>query len=293
MLTHFLPIQRLPIIALVLIMGTLIAACRKTGIVLPPSQATFLNQNSGAYFITDSIIEDTIPVGVTSVAGQDRIVSFKVSSATGAAQGTAYTLVHDSVVIPAGKAIGYIVVKGNYGFYKGTTRKDTLLFTLTDNGTGGIAPSDFNDTFALAMRGPCVEGEDFDPAEFDGVYNNCVDSQGTYFSSSYPVSITSTPTGPTSATLLITNLGGPDFLPAPGDPAFNPGVSVNIDWSNPSNLTVSLASQPYESVAFSATIVGDPGGRFSSCHQTFVINYDVLVPAFSFDSGEFTTSIAR
>jgi hypothetical protein len=293
MLTNLLPSRLSPALALTLIIGALAPACRRTGISLPPSQATFLNQRSGSYFITAPDITDTIPVGVTTVADKDRVVSFTISSSSGAIPGTEYTLANSSVVIPAGQATGYIVVKGIFAFYNGTVRKDTLLFTLTDNGTVGIAPSDFNDSFTLVMRGPCVEGEDFDPAEFDGIYNNCVDSQSGYSSSVYPVSIISTPTGPTSATLLIQNLGAADFFPQPGDPAFSPGVTVNLDWSDPSHLTASLPSQPYESVAFSATIVGDPGGWFSSCHQTFLLNYDVLIPAFGFDSGVFTTSIAR
>ncbi len=293
MLTNLLPSRLSPALALMLIIGALAGACRRTGISLPPPVSTFLNQRSGAYFITAPDITDTIPVGVTTVANKDRVVSFTISSPSGAIPGTEYTLANNSVVIPAGQATGYIVVKGIFGFYNGTTRKDTLLFTLTDNGTGGVAPSDFNDSFTLVMRGPCVEGEDFDPAEFNGDYLNCVDSQGTYFSSAYPVSIASTSTGPTSATLLIKNLGAPEFFPQAGDPAFAPGITLNLDWSDPSHLTASLPSQPYESVSFSATIAGDPGGGFSSCHQTFVLNYDVLIPAFGFDSGPFTTSIAR
>jgi hypothetical protein len=286
MLTHLLPIRRLPIIALTLIMGAPIAACRKAAIVQPPSQATFLNQSSGAYFITDSIIEDTIPVGVTSVAGKDRIVSFAVSSATGATSGTEYTLIHDSVVILAGKAIGYIVIKGNYGFYKGTTRKDTLLFTLTDNGAGEVPPSDFNNSFTLVMRGPCVEGEDFDPAEFNGDYTNCIDLYpGLSPSKPYKVTITiiSPPSpGQTSATLVIQDLGFGDFGASSVD-------TVSLDWSNPPNLVATVLSQPY--FGGGLVMIASDTGRFSSCHQTFVLNYDVIYAGTDF--GVFTTTIAR
>jgi hypothetical protein len=271
------------------------AACKRTGITIPPAESTFLNQSSGTYFITGPTVIDTIPVGVTAVAATDRIISFSVSSPTGAVAGTQYTLAADQVTIPAGQAIGYIVVMGNYGYYNGTTRKDTLLFTLTGAVTGGIKASDFNDSFTLAMRGPCVEGEDFDPAEFNGIYNNCVDDLGGSLSATYPVQISSTSTGPTSATLLIQNLGYGFFAPSATDPADNPGITVNIDWSgSPPNLTATLPGQAYESTGYGpATLSGDPGGTFSSCHQLFTLNYDVLIAGIGFDSGPITTTIAR
>lgn len=286
MLTNLLPFRPSPLIALVLIIGALIGACRRTGISLPPSQATFLNQSSGAYFITDSLINDTIPVGVTTVSNKDRIVSFTVSSSSGAVPGTEYTLANNSVVIPAGQATGYIVVKGIFSFYNGTIRKDTLLFTLTNNGTGGIAPSDFNDTFTLVMRGPCVEGEDFDPAEFNGTYTNCIDYYPAFPPSApYSMNISSVSTGPVSAMLVLQHLGYGDFGALSTD-------TVDLDWSNPTHLIATVPSQFYfgDPINGIAMIVSDTGS-FSSCHQTFVLNYDVVFSGF--DYGVFTTTIAR
>lgn len=290
MLTKTLSFRWLPATcAFVLIIGTIVAACRKTGTTIPPSQATFLNQQSGIYFITADTVTYTIPVGVTTVSTKDRTISYKVSSVSGAVAGTQYTLLNSNVLIPAGQTLGDIVVRGNYNYYKGTIRKDTLVFAFA--GGGEVAPSDFNDTFTLIMRGPCVDGYDFDAAEFNGVYDNVSDDG---YPSAFPVNITSTPTGPTSAILHIQDLGAAFFDPASPDPAVSPGIAVKIDWSNPPNLTATIDSQAYSTIAgfgqVSIMTEGTPG-TFSSCHQTFTINYDILGNGLDF--GLTTSTISR
>jgi hypothetical protein len=203
--------------------------------------------------------------------------------------GVQYTLMSNTVTIPAGQALGYLVIQGNYNYYNGTIRKDTLVFTFA---TGGeIPPSDFNDTFTLIMRGPCVDGYDFDAAEFDGIYNNVSDDG---YLSPYPVIITSSPAGPTSAILHIQYLGEQFYGPLPSDPAVNPGVAVKIDWSNPANLTTTIDSQAYSFIpSFGQVSVMTEGtpGTFSSCHQTFTINYDLLGNGLDF--GLTTSTISR
>lgn len=295
MLTKILSFRRLMVIcAFALTIGALIAACRKTGISIPPSQASFLNQQSGTYFITGPAVVDTIPVGVTTVSGKDRTIAINISSHSGAVSGTQYTFSGNTVTIPAGQTLGYIVVKGNYNYYNGTILKDTLVFTFA--GGGEIAPSDFNDSFTLILRGPCVDGYDFTAAEFDGLYNNATDLEvgpGSLPGAPYTVNIISTPTGPTSARLLIQNLAGVTFQASPTDTTVNPGITVLLDWTDPNNLTATIPLQSFESTYFSASISGGPGGTFSSCHQTLTLYYDILIPAFGFDSGLFETTIAR
>ena len=300
MLTKLLPVRLLlAMSAFVLILGTIVAACKRTGITLPPSQAHFMDLNSAVYFITDTIVTDTIPIGVTTVANKDRTVSFTVSSPSGAVAGTQsndqYTLSSATVTIPAGQALGYIVVKGNFAFYKkDSTRKDTLVFSLVNGQAGGIVPADFNDSFTLVLRGPCLEGVDFDPAEFNGTYNNCIDFQpGSFSSGTYSVIISSGSSGPTSSTLVIQNFAAGGFSPFPaGSPTLSPGITVSLDWSNPSDLKASVVS----SVLFTdptygpVTMTATPG-TFSSCHQTFTFNYDLLYGPY--DQGVITTSIAR
>lgn len=299
MLTNLPSTRLLPVIfALALGIGTLGSACKKTvSIALPPSQVSFLNQQSGDYFITGAGVTDTIPVGVTTVSAKDRVIPIIVNSPSGTTKGVAYDLASDSVTIPAGQALGYIVVKGNFAYYDGTTRKDTLIFTFAEDKMDGIAPSDFNDSFTLVMRGPCVEGEDFNPAEFNGFYDNSIDEFGSYSTLAYPVFISTTSTGPTSAVLLIQNLGAGIFGPfAATDHTINPGITVNLDWSNPPNLTATVINQSFENdmqFGEGQLVLGAAPGSFSSCHQIFTLNYDVSALGGGFDFGIITTVMGR
>lgn len=300
MLTKLLPVRLLlAMSAFLLTIGTIVAACKRTGITLPPSQAHFMDLHSAVYFITDTLVTDTIPVGVTTVTNKDRTVSFTVSSPSGAIAGTQptdqYTLSSATVTIPAGQALGYIVVKGNFAFYKKNgIRKDTLLFAIVNGQSGGIVPAGFNDSFTLVLRGPCLEGVDFDPAEFDGTYNNCIDDQpGSFTSGTYPVMISGVSSGPTSDTLLIQNFANGGFGPFPaGSPALSPGIIVALDWSNLSDLKATVVS----SLLFTdpslgpVTMTPNPG-TFSSCHQTFTLQYDLVYGPY--DLGVITTTIAR
>jgi hypothetical protein len=131
-----------------------------------------------------------------------------------------------------------------------------------------------------------VEGEDFDPAEFNGDYNNCIDYY-PYLPASAPYTVTITTItlpspGQTSASLVIKTLGFGDF----GTPSSD---TVSLDWSNPPNLVATVLSQPY--FGGGLAMIASDTGSFSSCHQTFALNYDVIYGGSDF--GVFTTTIAR
>jgi hypothetical protein len=129
-------------------------------------------------------------------------------------------------------------------------------------------------------------------SDLPGTYTNCVDYQGGGYGP-YTVNITGTSTGPTSAALVIKNLAAGAFGPfGPSDNALNPGIKVNIDWSNPANFTAVVTTQPFyvDPTYGQAKMVTDVG-TFSSCANTFTLNYSVAVAAGSF--GAFTTTIAR
>src|SRR5262245_4394194 len=140
---------------LVITTTALFMSCEKTKVTVPPEVATFVNQSSGSYFITAPGVTFEVPVGVTTISDKDRTIGFSVTSPTGAVQGTNYTLSGTSVLIPAGQTLGKIVVTGDYNLYT-SGRKDTLIFTLS---TSEIAPSDYNNSFQLLMRGPCFDGD--------------------------------------------------------------------------------------------------------------------------------------
>ena len=133
-----------------------VASCKKSDLATPPPELThFTSQTSGTYLMTTASQVYKIPVGVTTISDQPRTISITVSSPTGAVEGTHYTLNTKSLVIPAGKALDSITVQGVFSQYQ-AGRKDTLIFTLSEPGP---KPSDYNNTFTLAVRGPCFEGE--------------------------------------------------------------------------------------------------------------------------------------
>lgn len=137
-------------------MITFVQSCKKTDKVSPPPElAHFTNLSFGTYMITGPTVVYKIPVGITTVSSEPRTINIAVTSSTGAVEGTHYTLNTKSLVIPAGSALDSITIQGVFSQYQ-SGRKDTLQIRLIEP---GAKPSEYNNTFTLAMRGPCFEGE--------------------------------------------------------------------------------------------------------------------------------------
>lgn len=264
-----------------------LTGCDKTkeyDVIVPPSQATFLYKSIGTYYIKNAPTSTyKIPIGLTKASSTPTVVNVTVTSNTGAQLGTQYTLPSLSVTIPAGKVVDTLVVNGIFsGYNTPTPRVDTLKFAIQ---SGDYPKSDYNDTFKLVLRKYC----DVLESELVGDYNSTRDYYNvtTASASTYNATISNwTSTGATTATVLIKNLGatadvgfGP-FLPTDGAAT---GLTAVLDWTNPANFTITVASQPYVASLYTygaSTISGS--GTFSSCDQTFSINYVVRVSAGSF-----------
>jgi hypothetical protein len=280
----------LSMFAVVLIISVIVAACKKTGITIPPTQATFLDKTNGVYFVTGPGVVDSIGVGVTSVTATSRTISFTVTSPTGAVSGNQYTLSSGTVTIPANQAIGYIVVKGNFPAYDGTGRQDSLIFTFNDAKTSGVTPSDFNNTFTLLMRGACFEG-DVSLPNLGGNYNHTVDD-GT--SPPYAtVVIPGTAIG-TTGQITIQNFWNAGFKP----------LVFSLDWTDPNNRLLTFAPQNTgaDGSIFDPMYAGqqvwlypDPAqtGTFSACHQTFQVNYYIVLQPAGLTPGPEQTILSR
>jgi hypothetical protein len=261
---------------LVLLIGILVAACKKTTVTIPPSEATFVNQTSGAFFVTGPNVVDSIPVGVTSVAKTDRTISFTVSSPSGASSPAQYSLTGNTVTIPANKAIGYIVVKGNFAAYDNTGRVDTLVITFSNDKSAAVPASTFNNTFTLQIRGACSEA-DVNLADLAGTFANTFDD-GQFGPYTTTVKVGTT-TG-TTGTITISNFYNAGF----GDLVFT------LDWTDPNNRTVTFVPQSTGQDAgavFGPTYAGNicwlyttnPPlvGTFSVCKQTILVNYRIAI----------------
>ncbi|MDP4148491.1 MAG: hypothetical protein Q8932_10010 [Bacteroidota bacterium] len=277
---------------LILLIGILVAACKKTGITIPPSQATFLNQSSGVYFVTGPNVVDSIPVGVTSVAKTDRTITFTVTSPTGAGSPAQYTITGgNTVTIPANQAIGYILLKANYSAYNGTGRIDSLVFKFSDDKTATVPSSTFNPTFILQVRGACNEGN-VTLSDLGGAYKNTFDD-GT--GGPYTATVTPGTTTGTTGTIKIGNFYNAGF----------PDLNFSLDWTDPANRLVTFVPQNTGVDAgsvFGPSYAGqtlwiypDPAqnGTFSACLSTIQVNYYIVLKPANLTPGPEQTILAR
>lgn len=241
------------------------ASCKKANdLTIPPGVAHFMNPTSGTFFITAPGAEYKLPIGVTTVSDQDRTVNITVSSTTGATEGTQFTLSSHTITIPAGKSLDTLTINGIYDQYL-SGRKDTLVFSIQNNGKD--LESAFDDTFKLALRGPCFDG-DVTLSEMAGTYANSTDPDDPV----YTVTVSNlVNTSPTTGTGTINNLwdaGG--------------AVTIDFDWTDPTNILASVARQPI-GVNYAAgqpiSVRTTPGqiSTFSVCKQTITLTTDLIV----------------
>jgi hypothetical protein len=88
-------------------------------------------------------------------------------------------------------------------------------------------------------------------------------------------------------------MGAATFGPfGPTDAAASPGITVNLDWSNPANFITVVPSQAfYTDANYGPAQIVSGTGTFSSCDGTITLSYTVTVAAGSF--GVFTTTLQR
>jgi len=277
------------IIICLLILATVFNSCVKQKFDTPALSefASSATKNKGAYFISsDPNTVFKVPIGITTTSGKDRVINFTVTSPSGAVAGTQYTIASSSVTIPANKVEDSIEIKGVYSAYA-PGKIDTLIFTIS----GGDVPAfSGSDKYTLTMQKYC----DVVSNDLVGDFTNSGDDGSA--ANPYTINVSNwTSTGPTSATVIIKNLGAtPDagFGPfAPTDPAAT-GLTAKLDWSNPSNFIVTIPEQPFVNALYTygpSTITGS--GSFSSCLDTYTITFTVSVGAGDFNP--LTTTLAK
>jgi hypothetical protein len=269
-----------------------VSGCKKDSTLVDiPSQAHFAGKSAGNYFITGTTVTYKISIGLTDVSTKDRVISFTVTSPTGAVAGTHYNIVGgNSITIPAGKALDSITVAGVYNRYL-AGRKDTLVFTITD-GTETKA-STYNPSFKLFMRGPCSESETV-LSDLLGSYTNTNEFlTGPY--GPYETTITSvTPLTATTGTIVVENVF---------DYGWNP-ITFKLDWTDPLNTKVTLVEQSgigdagtldgsFSGMDISvAPFAGEPG-TFTWCNQRLTLKMDVGVTGLGYFGILYTVNMER
>jgi len=208
-----------------------LSSCDKTeeyDVIVPPTQAHFMNNSSLTYEVLVPNSSFWIPVGVTQAADVDRQITFTVTSPTGAVAGTEYTLPASTVTIPAGKVVDSIEIRGNLDEYL-NDEKDTLIINIVEP---NIPASDYNSKLTLVLRGPCFEGNVV-LDDIDGDFNANEDLGGSTYGP-YAVSVgPTTLLSPTTARISVNNIY--DFGWGP--------IDFILDWTDPANRTAICVQQ--------------------------------------------------
>ena len=280
---------KLSIALLLFVVG--FANCKKEGVLLPEQTlAHFQNQSTGSYFIQNdpaSVYE--VPVGALTVSDKPRTVGYTVTSPTGAVAGTHYTIANaGTVVIPAGKSIATIQVKGIFSAYP-TGRRDTLRFTLTG---GDIEAAEYNKTFDLVMQKYCQ----VDVNSFAGTYANTREVYGTQAYGPYTTTVSSvTPNGATKARIVVQNLYDAGWGP----------IEFDLDWTDPANFKASVvpkssgignastlgAQYAGQQVAVRAFAGND--GTFSSCDGSITLRMQLGVAGLGWFGSLYTATLKK
>jgi hypothetical protein len=268
----------LAILATAFVLG----GCDKTkpyDVVVPPPQAHFVGKEVQTYKaeVNPAPIYNVV-VGTTDVAKSDRLVTYNVTSLSGAVGGNQFTIASGNstgtVTIKAGEAIANIAVQANAASYV-SGRKDTLMFTLAEP---SIKPAGFLDTVYLILRGPCFEG-DVTLSDLLGDYANTNEDFGGAYGP-YTTSISSVnQTSATTGDIVVENIYDYGWSP----------ITFHLDWTNPTNRLVTLDRQ--YNIAAASTVTSNPAyssylvmvgpspsagpGTFSICNQTLTLKIRV------------------
>jgi hypothetical protein len=254
-----------------------VAGCDKTKLYKvkePDGQVSFANVSLDAYTVATASSVYKLKIGTTNISDQDRSVTISVSSPTGAVVGTQYTLSKTTVIIPAGKVLDSIEVKGILAQYT-NGRKDTLVFTITQS---DAAISTYNSTLKLLVRGPCFDG-DIIFSQMAGAYTKTFEngSYGPYTSTVAGLSTTTATTGTGS----ITNI-------------YDSGITgvATFNWTTLGNFTVVLAAQQVGTLSGAPLFLRTTApGKFTYCTNAFTIPLELYTAAGTYDA--WTMTMAR
>jgi hypothetical protein len=278
------------------------AGCDKTKLyelTKPESQAHFTGARDQRYTVlVNPAPAYVIKVGTTDVSNADRTVTIKVTSPSGATAGNQFTLggvgAGNTVTIKAGQALDSFTVTANFASYT-TGRKDTLIFTVNEPSVKRAA---FQDTLALAIGGPCFEG-DINAATLASLRGSYPNSRETFGTSPYGPYATTIPTATltslTTATIVVTNVWDNGWGP----------LTFNLDWTNPTPGNITATVVPVNAIPGSnAADIGGVGtisvrpyagnpGTFSACTSVFTLRMQLGVTGGAFQTPLYTVIMRK
>jgi hypothetical protein len=283
------------IFSLVLMIGVLISGCKKVeNLAIPPLEAHFMFKSSDNFRVIEAGQKYKLPIGITTTASSERTIEVKITSPSGATEGTQYNVVKKSAVISAGAAVDTIIIEGILSAYT-SGRKDTLNISIIE--TDNIKAIATNKQFTLYLAGPCFEG-DVVLEELLGEYKNTNETLGTSAYGPYTTTITNVKRlSPTTGEITVANIY--DF-------GWNP-IKFILDWTDVNNRTVTLNQQSNIGPASTVFGSGQNGrditvrnhptagpGTFSYCNNTLVLKIQIGVTELGvFASAIYTVNMGR
>lgn len=259
-----------------------IGGCNKSklyNVAVPPAFGHFLTDGGTFYVRNTSPSTFKVPVGTTANSNSNRIISFTVSSPTGAASGVQYSLGANSVTIPGGKVVDSISINGIFAGFPGS-RIDTLVLKI---GTGdGLDTSSYKNTYRLVLQKYC----NVVLSAFAGNYlrsNEVDESDPANPYGPFEIDVTSGTVTGSKGYLLMDNIGDWGGF----------STRVDLDWTADDNFKTTIPDQFMfvHPTYGNARIRGVGNGTFSSCDNSLSIRYEVYVSAGSF--GIFTSKLMR
>jgi len=283
-------------LSLVVAASVLFLSCKKNNLVIdqevtPPTFVKFNNILPGdtiyTYYITDNSAPVVLPIGVTTVSNQDRVIPVTYTS-SGAVQGQQFDG-PNSVTIKAGEATTTLAIQGLVSGYPVSTKIDTLVITV---GGSDVPSSAYRSKYKLILRKYCEVTID----DFIGIYDNTREDWGGSKYGPYTTAVSSiTPISDTKATIVVENIY--DFGWGP--------ITFELDWADPANFTVTPVAQS-SGIANAGTIDSDYAGyevqvrpfsgqpgTFSSCENTITLRMQLGVAGLGWFSDLYEVVLAR
>jgi len=276
--------------------SALFISCKKNNLIIdkdvtPPAFVKFNTilpgDTTSTYYITDNSAPVVLPIGVTTVSNQDRVIPVTYTS-KGAVQGQQFDG-PNSVTIKAGEATTTLAIQGLVSGYPVSTKIDTLVITV---GGSDVPSSAYRSKYKLILRKYCEVTID----DFIGIYDNTREDWGGSKYGPYTTAVSSiTPISDTKATIVVENIY--DFGWGP--------ITFELDWADPANFTVTPVAQS-SGIANAGTIDSDYAGyevqvrpfsgqpgTFSSCENTITLRMQLGVAGLGWFSDLYEVVLAR
>ena len=226
------------------------------------------------YSVSSLEIPISIPVAITSVANNDRIVSVSYSSPTGALLGTHFNA-PSTITFKGSKLFDTIKITGIYSQYA-SGRKDSIKVKIGGYDIKGLFGSD---SVWVILQKYCdvvlanLEGDYPQAAEYQANANGSYPAVETYGFPSRPYTAPATisvltPTSATTATGKFGNLYDNGWAE----------IDFTMDWTDPANFKINIDLQDTGDPDLQVRTSVPNQSTFSSCDRTITLICDLVDP---------------